>query len=289
MEKRVLVYQAYGSQDIINQTIFSICSLLSVCKEPELIEIQIFTDKASELQEFFKGFSNIKIRKISLEQIDQLKGPLGFVHRVKVEILLAVSQEFKGPLFYSDGDTIYKSDPTDLFLKVNDRISLMHTDEGIIGKNKDPLSKKIAKFLKHKKFHVSGQDVAIGPSTEMWNAGFIGMSQKSKSLLPVMLELTDRLFNEYQKHIMEQLAVSFFLQTTTQILPVDNVVFHYWHNKEEFQASINQFLSAHNSAEAVVKNWDAWIMPPVSLVKKKKPALLKIKKILEPIKKMLGQ
>lgn len=244
----ILVYQAYGREDVLHQTLFSVTSLLSVIKSSSPLEIWIYTDNQTFFENFFSeslsgSHSRVRLVGITAAQIQKWRGAIDFVHRVKVEILHDAGQKFDGSLFYVDGDTYFHEDPTELFSCVTDEKSLMHVAEGAIDQNRDLLSKKIKKFLKKNKFSVSGEEVSVAPSTVMWNAGAIGISQKNKNLLPSILELTDRTYAVYAKHIMEQLAFSYYLQKHTQVFAADSVIGHYWNQKNEYQKMIDVFFS----------------------------------------------
>jgi hypothetical protein len=276
MEKKVLVYQAYGSLDLLQQTKFSILSLLKHLPEKSELEVWIYTDQTKTFEDFFQNQKNIRCFELTPDQMMKWKGPLQFVHRLKIEMLIDAGKRFKGCLFYCDSDTYFLKSPTTLFSKVNDRISLMHVNEGHLDRNSDPLSKKILKFVKKHHFQIGNELVGIGPSTEMWNAGVIGIAEKNKYLLPLILELTDQTYALYQKHVMEQLAVSFYLQTKSSINAADDVVFHYWNQKPEYQQAINQFLSDKSDAQAALKQWESFQKPALTQKHAKRSLLKKI-------------
>ncbi|PIS12029.1 MAG: hypothetical protein COT73_00740 [Bdellovibrio sp. CG10_big_fil_rev_8_21_14_0_10_47_8] len=282
--RKVLVYQAYGIRDIIHQTIFSITSLLSKTLSENLnLEIWIYTDQELTFSQFFGDHVNIKIVPINMEQVKKWRGQIDFVHRVKVEILKDAAGKFNGPIFYCDGDTYFLSSPTELFSHVNDRFSLMHTAENALAPGVDPLSKKILHFTKNNHFQVGHETIGIGPSTVMWNAGVLGLSQKNKSFLPMALEMTDQMYARYRKHVMEQLAFSFILQTKSQIMAADQVVYHYWNQKDEYQQAIDDFLKKNKNIKEALENLSHFSWPPAPAPKSPKRAL--VQKILQRFKR----
>jgi hypothetical protein len=276
MEKKVLVYQAYGSGEILRQTGFSALSLLKNILPTDDLEIWIYTDNRPFFENIFGQNQKLKLIDITMDQVQKWRGQIQFVHRVKIEILQDAASKFKGGLFYCDGDTFFRESPMPLFNRVNDRTSLMHLAEGALDQNKDPLSKKILKFTKKHHFQVRNELVGIGPSTVMWNAGFIGISEKNKSLLPLILELTDQTYSLYQKHVMEQLAVSFYLQTRSTVLPAQDIVAHYWEQKNEYQKAIDLFLTENPNLEAAFHHWDRFQTPAPPVKVEKKPLFKKI-------------
>lgn len=271
MEKKTIVYQAYGLEDVMRQTQVSVLSLLNIIKDTNNLDILIYTDRKNYFESFFEGFPAVKIIEITTDEIKKWRGSIDFVHRVKIEILIDAGKRSHGPLFYSDGDTFFLQDPSKSFSLVNDRVSLMHVAESVLEDAKDPLTKKIFKFTKKHHFRIGkNESSAIGPSTVMWNAGFIGISEKNKQLLPLILELTDQMHSLYQKHVMEQLAVSYILQINGEIRPINQEILHYWDHKAEFQAEIDRFLSENRTAHIALGNFNQFNRPKKPDIKKKK-------------------
>ncbi len=267
-----VVYQAYGRWDIIHQAQFSIVSLCRHFPEGLPFEIQVFTDQSAELRSFFADYKNVKIVAIKAEQIQKWRGAIDFVHRVKLEILKQAVQGSPNDLVYLDGDTVFKSSPVELFKQINDRVSLMHLRESTLGEPGDPLTKKIGKFVRNKKFAVGSSQVELPMTTAMWNAGVIGISKKNTLLLDSMIAMTDCLYSQYQKHVMEQLAVSYYLQTAGEVRASDQVILHYWAQKEDFDQSIQEFLTKYTSLSACLDHFSEfkWPSEPSANKKKKK-------------------
>lgn len=276
MEAKVLVYQAYGVQDVIRQTMFSIVSLLKAIEPSDTLQIWIYTDQKNIFTDFFGEHPRLKYVEVTMEQIKAWRGEIDFVHRVKIEILKDAGSRFKGCLYYCDGDTYFMSSPAKLYARVNDRYSLMHIAENALDRGTDPLSKKILKFVKKHHFQVNQELVGIGPSTVMWNAGVLGLSEKNKSLLPFVLELTDQSYSLYRKHVMEQLAFSFFLQTRSEIIPANDVIYHYWNQKAEYQSAIDQYLKETGTVEKALESYSGFSFPAPPKPKETKTILQKI-------------
>lgn len=245
-----LVFQAYGQLNIIHQNIFSIFSLLDKLNgQFEELKIIVYTDNVNAFEKYFTGISQISYRKIDAAQIKKWRGAIDFVHRVKVEILKEVSEQYHDDVFYVDGDTLFLDSPIKLFKLVDNNNSLMHICENVISAGKDPLSKKIKKYLK--KYQ---PDISI--HTSMWNAGVLGISKSVSNCYQQVLDLTDKMYSQYPKHVMEQLAFSYVLQNQTQIHPADKVILHYWNQKDEYQILINTFLEQNLDLATVQKNWN---------------------------------
>lgn len=257
-----IVYQAYGREDIIRQVLFSVVSLKSRAESTDGWTIEIYTDQAERLERFFAGWSEVRIVPITAADIQGWRGAIDFVHRVKLKILEKATEHLHAPLIYLDGDTYFAKDPTPLFTQISPTRSLMHVRESRLDEARDPLTRKIAKFARRNVFQVDGEALRIPPSAEMWNAGVIGLHPVNFPLLPLMVELTDQMYGRYQKHVMEQLAVSYLLQTKTVLVSSHLEVIHYWQSKEAFDAAIGEFLAARATARDALAAIHEFRWPP---------------------------
>ena len=76
-----LVYQAYGPDDIIDRTLFSVVSLFSVVKTASAFSIWIYTDQKKRFAEFFGDWvggpaARIYLVGIDASQLQKWRGPL---------------------------------------------------------------------------------------------------------------------------------------------------------------------------------------------------------------------
>lgn len=276
-----IVYQAYGRADIVQQVLLSIVSLKSIA--PQLpVTIEIYTDRKSDLEEFFGNEPNLKIIEFTPEQLTQWRGQIQFVHRVKLEILKLAAKSGDA-LVYLDGDTIFKLNPKDLFARISDGTSLMHIRESGLAEGRDLLTRKIAKFVKGKSFKTQTELLKIPPETEMWNAGVIGVSAANTKWFQAMIDMTDTLYAKYQKHVMEQLAVSYYLNRETSVIPAADVILHYWDQKPEFDSAIAKFLGAYPTFKQALVNFKNFPVPAPTPVKLPNPPgfFAKIRRVFE--------
>jgi hypothetical protein len=268
--KSVVVYQAYGRADIVRQNLFSIVSLFK--KDAGLANVHkilIYTDQADYFKDFLGYNPAIQYESMGPDRLEKWRGEIQFVHRVKVEMLRDAAKLFpEHNLFYMDGDTYFVTNPEKIFAQISHRQSFMHEAENIIELGKDPLSKKIAKFLKKNTFQIDGQVVQIPLSTMMWNAGVLGFSPAFFGYLDKVLEFTDQSYSKYQKHIMEQLAFSYFLSQKTTIQSAREDVHHYWRQKDEFNTLIENFLQKTKNLETALREYDQIQWPAQAVPKK---------------------
>lgn len=273
----VLVYQAYGRQDVLEQTQFSVVSLLSVLQNSSPLRIWIYTDNPQLFENFFaEPIRQDRVRVVSIpaQQFKEWRGKIDFVHRVKVEVLIHAARQFQGTILYVDGDTYFREDPTSLFMSVDDSTSLMHVSEAQLNLGRDPLTKKICKFVGRNEFIVFDGSIKMSQQTVMWNAGALGISEHNKKLLPLILELTDRMYELYPKHVMEQLAFSYYLQTATRLMSGEKVIGHYWNQKDEYQQAIRTFLITYGQSTSAQLNINDFQHPKLAEARQKSRFIL---------------
>ncbi len=268
--KTVVVYQAYGREDILQQNLFSIISLFKKHDGLQGIhKILIYTDKPEFFQKFLGEQPLIQYEHMDSERLQLWRGAIQFVHRVKIEMLRHAAQLFPNQnLFYMDGDTYFTQDPAHLFARIGYEHSYMHEAENVIEKGRDPLSKKIAKFLKKADFTIKNRVIKIPVSTTMWNAGVLGFSPAFFKDLDSVLAFTDQSYSKYQKHVMEQLAFSFFLAQKTDISNAQKEIHHYWRQKEDYSRVILDFLNKTGGLEPALREFNSIKWPPPPLPKK---------------------
>jgi hypothetical protein len=277
-----LVYQAYGRSDIVQQVLFSVVSLKSHYSGKFPFEIEIYTDRKSDLEDFFQNEAQIRLIEFTNQDLQKWRGEIQFVHRVKLEILKAASAEGSA-VVYLDGDTYFKANPDPLFRQISDSVSLMHLRESSLAEGFDLLTRKIAKFVKRKSFQTKTETLNIPPETEMWNAGVIGVSAQNTKWFQPMIDLTDVLYSKYQKHVMEQLAVSYYLNRETEVLPAESLIHHYWDQKPEFDLAIARFILEKPSFRSAVRDLSQFQWPAPRPVKPAiRPGILsKLRKVFE--------
>ncbi len=90
----------------------------------------------------------------------------------------------------------------------------------------------------------------------MWNAGALGFQSSDRSLLEKVLELTDKIYSEFPKHIVEQLAFSvvFSDQPNRSLKAMDGKIFHYW-NFKEFRNTLKGFFKKNQDEVAIEKEF----------------------------------
>lgn len=115
---RVVVYLCHGSQKFFDQTIYSAMTLLDLVVKQSRSDyrIHIYTDRADA----FPRHEAIRVMKLSNQEIETHKGPLEYVHRVKLAVLKrAVAGDEHALYIYVDCDTRWQKLPDSAFSLLN--------------------------------------------------------------------------------------------------------------------------------------------------------------------------
>lgn len=250
MGKKYIVYQAYGSEDILNEALYSILSFYKVHGiDYREIEIVVYTDNAAYFESVL-GKDRIQYRQLDAALVKQWRGNIDFVHRVKIETLLNFTSTLKDDqVLYLDSDIVFIKPVKDLFEKINQGLFIMHEFEGKLNASTFPLILKMGKFIRNhqQELHTKGFDVPV--DTGVWNAGVIGFDSSKQYLLNKVLCFTDGFYPLYPKHIAEQFGFSLYLSTEGKVFNSSDYLFHYWSFKE-FRRILKDFFTYHKSQYA---------------------------------------
>lgn len=235
---RHIVFQAYGNIAIIHELRYCIHSLYKLYNGAVPCAITVYTDQPEALQRVLPA--EIQYELLTPDMLATWAGSPRFVHRVKVEMLRHFSARNTGTVLYLDTDTIFVQKPDSLFEAAEQGKYVMHLNEGKIADRGNLLFTKMDKFLNN------NSQIGVPREVSVWNAGVLGFPAADTALLNNVLQLTDTLYGAYQKHIMEQLAFSYCMQTTKPLQAAEDEIFHYW-NFKEFRAVLAEFFQAYES------------------------------------------
>lgn len=247
MGRKYIVYQAYGSEAILNEALYSMLSFYKIYGENYRgIALVVYTDNPLHFESVL-GKERIECRSLSADQVKQWRGAIDFVHRVKIETLIDFTSDMQDDqVLYLDSDIVFLKPVDELFDKIKQGLFVMHEFEGKLNASKFPLIVKMGKFIKghQKELNAKGFDVPV--DTGVWNAGVIGFEASRKSLLTKVLCFTDVFFTLYPKHIAEQFGFSLYLSKQDVVFNSSEYLFHYWSFKE-FRGILHDFFQYHKT------------------------------------------
>ena len=245
---RLLVLQAYGSPRIVQEARFAILTFLHFAL-PRAGEwrVVVYTDQPARFGDLGPG---VVTEPIDPSRLAAWRGAIDFVHRVKLELLLDCVARHPGTLLYADSDTYFTADPWTLWARIGPGDAVMHEREGRLDEEANGIMRKMHRFVRDTELPLpGGERERIAGSTEMWNAGVVGLDASvAEPLLRRALALTDAMHARYRKHVTEQLAVSWVLQHALRLHAAGDVVHHYWRSCPEFEGILGRFFAEHEGA-----------------------------------------
>jgi len=202
------------------------------------LSVHVYTDEPAA---YAALEGRIAVEPVSLDRIREWRGPHDFVHRQKTELVRDLAARFPGDrLLYVDSDTFF----TGPLARAADRIgpgrSVLHVREFPIATHGTSQMKKFRRDMKGVAFRGAPIDLAC----DMWNAGAVGLDPAQLGLLAEWLELIDAVYPRVQRFFVEQFAISLLLQRDTTVAAIDDVLFHYWYQKDEYTEALRRALAA---------------------------------------------
>ncbi len=243
MPKNYILFQAYGTRQILAECRFALLQLLQH-NNPDDFTVTIYTDDSSYFERELDLFDNKIIRIITAEEIKDWYGTINLGHRMKIKILqdfFVVNKDCN--VIYFDTDTVCNQPLQPVFSKIQDGFFYMHTSEGRISERKNIDSKKWYHFLRKNDQAINDLQLEHPEETCMMNAGVIGMNSTKAPLLDQVLTITDTIYSIFPRHNAEQFAFSYVLQHSGKVLTAEKEVFHYWDLKE-YRFFLEQFFRA---------------------------------------------
>lgn len=189
----------------------------------------VFTDNPAYLKPYFAGLT-VDYRLLTPPEIREMKGPVNFVHRLKVAVLAeAFSRYPDDSLLYVDSDTFAFKNPKPLLARISPTVSAMHQPEYTLEAHRHQgMGSRLLHLLESESFTTSRGEERFRASQTSWNAGVLGLAPTVAASMADVFLLTDRFFSTSGWHVSEQLAFSLVLQTRTQVIPSDDFIYHYW-------------------------------------------------------------
>ena len=232
-----LVTLAYGGEPVRTQALYCAWSALAWAGDVPL-GVHVYTDEPAA---YAPLAGRIAIEPIAMDRIRAWRGPDDFVHRQKIELVRDVAARFPGErLLYVDSDTFFVGPLAQAAERIGPGRSVLHVREFPIATHPTSQMRKFRKQMAHLTFR--GAPVEL--DRDMWNAGALGLDPAQFGLLAEWLELVDALYPAVKRFYVEQFAISLLLQRDTRVAAVDDVLFHYWFQKDEYTEALRRAIAA---------------------------------------------
>ncbi len=230
-----LLTQAYGSSEIRSEALYAAWSTLAWADGLPLV-FHVFTDEPAA---FAPLAGRLALARVTRERSRAWRGPHDFVHRLKPEMIRELAARFPDEkLLYLDADAFFTGPLARAFERIGPGRSVMHRREYPVATHASPQLEKFRRSLGG----VTFRGAPIGVACDMWNAGALGLDPSQFGGLAEWLEFIDEVYPRCPRYLVEQFAISRILQRDTHVAPVEDVLFHYWFQKNDYLAAIRRAL-----------------------------------------------
>ena len=219
--KNYLIYLSFGNDDYHRETLFSIISFYKFNTVKDQINILIYSDKPSFFKEILPP--TVQFHVIDTQQINDWKGSLNYIYRLKTKVLQAVCATYTGNFLFVDTDTVFLKNSTSLFEQIELGELMLDANEGKLIDNAGGIARKTKRFLKKQNtFSIPSDEKTITLTDQfvVWNSGTIGFTNAVQKTLISVEDLMDLLYVKSKIYIVEQIALSYYFQK------INNVVYH---------------------------------------------------------------
>ena len=249
MQKTIL-YLSHGGQKYHDQTRYSVLTLLAQLIEHDRndFRIAVYTDQPGQLP----AHDLIQAMPVSPEDLVAWRGPLDYVHRIKLCLLRRALRELGAPLIYVDSDTRWLQIPDAPFAALSGDGSpdpaspgpappspcYLYKIEGAISPTCFP---QYFHLLRKCRRRLDTWRVPRDPPWTMWNSGTVGIPSRSVGFIDDVLQVTDALLPHVgYRNCVEQLALSLVASGRFKIRPFDAFLEHWWAYGSELPVYLRQ-------------------------------------------------
>ncbi len=221
------IYLAYGGQQFRKQAVISISSMID--RGPVPGKILVYTDRPEE-------YENLPVETVLVtkNRIRLWKGPYGYTHRVKIELVGAVFRETGKPVIFVDSDTIWANSLEKTCEHLREGYPVMYEREGML---EAMFPQYNAALGKTELLGKAGLPLSTSRPLWVYNSGLIGLPSKlDPRILDEVIRSCDFLCRNapFKMEWVEQVAFSHIFQAREmEIKTCVGDLYHYWHDSFE--------------------------------------------------------
>ncbi|RNL52582.1 hypothetical protein D7004_13630 [Pedobacter jejuensis] len=250
------VLLSYGSDLEYKRAIFCIYSFLSWKPNLNNLRFVIYTDNP---EAFKTHLPSLNIEYVLLtEDLERqfLKGTT-FNHLKKVGVIDLTFKKYPNEhLFFVDTDTFFIKNPSKILNSFVKGKSFLHKREYRLGDaisefavfNQAHFPLSFMKFISGRVLKMNNETVKFDENDYSWNTGLLALNSDFSSYMEDVADLTYQFYQNSKWFVSEQLAFSLVLQKVTEIRPANDVVFHYWGQRQKLfmDSYLDELFTSNN-------------------------------------------
>jgi hypothetical protein len=229
----LFLYLAYGSWQFRKEAVLSISSLLE--KGPVPGKILVFTDRPREFDDL-----PVETVLVTKRQIRKWRGPYGYTHRVKIELVRNVLEQYRTPIIFVDSDSYWTNSPEHICRCIEGGFPVMHEKERALSQSFFP--DYLAVIKRTAALEAEGLPSHVPEKLWIYNSGIIGLpGDMDPDLLDQVARFCDFLCRSapFRMEWVEQVAFSYIFQSLKlEIKTCTDDLCHYWRDSFEFSRQI---------------------------------------------------
>ena len=200
------------------------------------------TDSISVLTNRPEYYRRAKVDVIPLDDecMREWSGPHQYKFRIKIKAVEFMCQQYPDEdLLFVDCDTFLYGSLQELKSRLAGGAGLMHKNEG----HPSGMSGRALKMWKTMQGRHVG-NITISKEHDLWNSGVIGIpADKIRPVVNDWLQLCDDMLEQgVEAFNMEEYALSISLFSHTTLTATDDLVGHYWGNKEVWEKMVSDLM-----------------------------------------------
>jgi hypothetical protein len=207
--------------------------------------------------------SLVTLHILCADDIKAWRGKHDFLFRVKMKAIELIAETYpENHVLFLDSDTTMESSPKHITDLLEQGKTVMHMNEKVLSESSDNADKQIMAALNG----FTHGDYAFTNKTCMLNSGVVGLpASVARTLMARSIDLCDAMCEtSVNRAFIEQLAIGMVLSKDSKLAMADNWVLHYWGNKPQWDAYIDNFL-VESKLQAMTKQQEIDALKHVDL------------------------
>lgn len=239
-----ILYVSHGGPKYYEQARYSVLTLLALLLDQNRsdVRIAVYTDRPDQVP----AHDLVQPVHVTPEEFAGWRGPLDYVHRIKLEVLRRALDDFGAPLIYVDSDTRWLRIPDEPFAALagsgTPPACYLYKVEGSISASFFP---QYFRLLHKRRPKLAEWRIPSDPPWTMWNSGTVAIPSRSEGFVDHVLQVSDELLPHVGfRNCIEQLALSLVAGSRFEVRPFDAYLQHWWSYGSELPVFLQRFFDS---------------------------------------------